>query len=150
MGWITVSTQQFFSAPTSFLHFRSIPEWTLHRPFLMEYPSNPAWGLPQTTADNLLCQGAPSPPPVTLVLPLMFTTLSSNPTSFLAFSALSWMCFHRWDQLGWQAQLCPAMGPFWSQMNLAWGIPWSCPTEATLQLPPCPHLHPIHGFTYVM
>lgn len=54
----------------------------------MEYPSVPAWGLPQATVDNLLCHRAPSPPPVTLVLPLMFIILYSNPTPFLAFSAL--------------------------------------------------------------
>lgn len=137
MGWVTVSTQQFLFAATSFLHFFSTPEWTHHRPFLfLEYPSVPAWGLPQVTVDNLLCHRAPSPP-LTLVLPPMFITLSSNPTHFLAFSALFSVRFHRWHWLGWQAQLCPAMGPFWSQMNLAWGIPGSCPTEATLQLPPC-------------
>lgn len=44
----------------------------------------------QAIAGNLLCHRAPSspPPPLTLVLPLMFSTLSSNPTPFLAFSAL--------------------------------------------------------------
>lgn len=140
-GWVMVSTQQFLSAATSFLHFCSTPEWTLHRPvFFLEYPSVPAEGLPQATVDILFCHGAASSPtPLTLVLSLMFITLSSNPTSFLAFSALSWMCFHRWHWLGWQAQLCPAVGPFWSQMTLAWGIPWSCPREVTPQLPPCPH-----------
>lgn len=145
-GAIMVSTQWFLSAASSFLNFPSAPAWGLHRPVPL--------GISICSSTLHRLQWISAVPWSTSSFSSHLSVISTvchpfPPLLLLTFSACSWICFHRHHWLGWWAQLCPVVGPFWSQLSLAWGGSWSQPIEATLQPPPC-HLHPIQGFTYMI
>lgn len=77
---VKVSTQHFLSATPSFLHFFPAPAWMLHRPVLLGISICCSMGSSTGCTGYLLCHGAPPPPPLTLVLPLLFIT---SPTPLL-------------------------------------------------------------------